>query len=40
MQRCSHNVCTFYNLSFTDFKIVNLINISIKMREACCITFD
>ena len=31
LQLCSHNVCIFSNYSFKDFKIVNLISISITM---------
>ena len=33
LQRCSHNVCMFSNYSFKDFKMVNLISISITMGE-------
>ena len=39
LQLCSHNVCIFSNYSFKDFKIVNLISISITMGERRYKTF-
>ena len=36
---CSHNVCIFSNYSLKDFKIVNLISISIIMGERRYKTF-
>ena len=39
LQLCLHNVCIFSNYSFKDFKIVNLISISITMGERRYKTF-
>ena len=33
LQQCSNNVCIFSNYSFIDFKLVNLISISVTMGE-------